>query len=138
MTTEPVDLERLRARDPHLLTTLVREMSPRMLAVIYSYARDDDHADDLLQESWVEILKRLDGFKGRGSFAGWAIKVSRNVCRMQVRAEKRARLREAAVDGIGLLVDIRRLAPDRANYNQDKPFRYSLTGAGDGSHLVGA
>ena len=37
----------------------------------------------------------------------------------------------------GLLVEIRRLAPRSANDNQDKPFRYSLTGAGDGSRLLG-
>ena len=37
----------------------------------------------------------------------------------------------------GLLVDIRRLAPDCAKYNQDKPFRYSLVDAVHKSRLFG-
>ena len=37
----------------------------------------------------------------------------------------------------GLLVDIRRLAPDCANYNQDTPFRYFLVATAYKSRLLG-
>ena len=56
-----------------------------MLAMIRCYASDDDHADELLQESWVQIYRKRARFSGRGSFLGWALAVSRNVCRMSVR-----------------------------------------------------
>lgn len=57
---------------------------------IRPYARDDDHADDLLQDCWQVILERLHRYGGRGSFVGWAIAVSKNVCRMRLRQAKRA------------------------------------------------
>ncbi len=56
-----------------------------MLAMIRCYARDHDHADELLQESWVRIYRKRTRFSGKGSFQGWALAVSRNVCRMSVR-----------------------------------------------------
>ncbi len=37
----------------------------------------------------------------------------------------------------GLLVDIRRLPPDCANYNQNKPFRYSPIGPQQPTHFFG-
>lgn len=43
------------------------------------------YADELLQESWVRIYRKRAGFSGRGSFVGWALAVSRNVCRMSLR-----------------------------------------------------
>ena len=80
------DRERFRKGDPAVFRRLVREVSPRMLGVIRSYASDDDHADELLQESWVQIYRKRSRFSGRGSFLGWAMAVTRNVCRMSLRS----------------------------------------------------
>lgn len=68
---------------------------------IRSYARDDDHADDLLQDCWVRILKNLDSYASRGSFASWAISLSRNMCKTRLRARRRRGVREVAIQGIG-------------------------------------
>lgn len=70
----------------------MRDVSPRIRVAIRMYADTHDGADDLLQECWVHILERLDRYEPRGSFAGWATEVSRNVCRMRLRAKKRAGL----------------------------------------------
>ena len=79
------DRELFRKGDAALFRRLVRELSPRMLAMIRFYASDDDHADELLQESWIRIYRKRARFSGKGSFAGWALAVSRNVCRMSLR-----------------------------------------------------
>ena len=68
----------------------MEELSPRIWVAIRPYARNDDHAKDLLQDSWLTILKRLDQFRWNGSFARWAITLSKNVCVDSLRAEKRA------------------------------------------------
>jgi len=69
---------------------------------IRPYARDDDHAEDLLQECWQVILERLDRYGGRGSFAGWAIAVSKNVCRMHLRKAKRVDGRRTGMEDAGV------------------------------------
>lgn len=80
------DRELFRKGDSAVFRQLVREVSPRMLGVIRSYSSDDDHAEELLQQSWVQIYRKRARFSGRGSFPGWAMAVTRNVCRMSLRS----------------------------------------------------
>jgi len=98
--SDPDDLDRLYARDPELLEELARELSPRIWMAIRRYARDDQHADDLLQSSWIHILERLESFKRPGTFGRWAIAVSKNVCLKQLRAEKRQMGRSVDLEAI--------------------------------------
>ncbi len=82
------ELERFRAGDQEHFRHLVREVSPRLLRVIRGFARDGDHADDLLQATWIRIYRKRALFSGTGSFLGWALTVCRNVCRMDVRKRR--------------------------------------------------
>lgn len=97
---DSIDLARLHARDRTLLTTLVRDLSPRISASIRRYALSDEDAHELLQDCWVQILDRLDAFKHRGSFTAWAIAVSRNVGRTRLRRSRRGRKRTVALDDV--------------------------------------
>ena len=87
----------------------MEEIGSRIWYAIRRYARDDDHADDLQQDCWQVILERLHHYGGRGSFASWAIAVSKNVCRMQLRKAKRAGGHETALEDVGAVPDS---APD--------------------------
>ena len=82
------DRKRFHAGDHRLFRHLVRETSPRMLRVIRGYARDDDHAADLLQVCWIRIYRKRARFSGTGSFLGWALTVCRNVCRTEARKRR--------------------------------------------------
>lgn len=82
---------RLAARDPVVLAERVEKLGPRIWWAIRSYADDDDHADDLLQDCWKTILERIHQYRGRGTFDNWAIAVSKNVCRMRFREVRRKR-----------------------------------------------
>lgn len=61
-----------------------------MWIAVRPYAQDDDHANDLIQDSWLCILDQLDSYRGRGPFASWAVAVARNLARTQLRKAKRA------------------------------------------------
>ncbi len=98
-----VDHELLYAGDHALFRKLVREMSPRLLHLVRNYARDDAHAADLLQASWIHIYQKRARFSGTGSFLGWALAVCRNVCRMEAR--KGRGVRPVRLDDIGDLQD---------------------------------
>ena len=68
---------------------------------IRSYADSDDEADDMLQDCWVQILEDLDGYGQRGSFAGWAMAVSKSYCKTRVRVEKRTTATEIRLGHMG-------------------------------------
>jgi len=50
---------------------LYRRFSPRMYAVCLRYAGSTEEAEDILQEGFIKIFKKLDSFRNEGSFEGW-------------------------------------------------------------------
>ncbi len=50
---------------------LYRRFSPRMYAVCLRYAGSSEEAEDILQEGFIKIFKKLNSFRGDGSFEGW-------------------------------------------------------------------
>src|SRR5262245_61553491 len=50
---------------------LYRRFSPRMYAVCLRYAGNPEEAEDILQEGFIKIFKKLGSFRGEGSFEGW-------------------------------------------------------------------
>lgn len=51
-----------------------RYASP-LLGVCMRYARNKEDAEDILQDSFIKIFKKISQFKGEGSFEGWMKRV---------------------------------------------------------------
>ncbi|MFK7932325.1 MAG: RNA polymerase sigma factor [Saprospiraceae bacterium] len=49
--------------------------SPTMFAICLRYANDYHHAEDILQEGFIKVFKRLNRFRYEGSFEGWLKKI---------------------------------------------------------------
>ena len=54
---------------------LYRRFSPRMYAVCLRYAGNAEEAEDILQEGFIKVFKKLDSFRSEGSFEGWMRRV---------------------------------------------------------------
>ncbi len=54
---------------------LYRRFSPRMYAVCLRYAGNAEEAEDILQEGFVKVFKKLDSFRREGSFEGWVRRI---------------------------------------------------------------
>jgi len=50
---------------------LYSRFSPRMYAVCLRYASSSEEAEDILQEGFIKIFKKLGSYRGDGSFEGW-------------------------------------------------------------------
>lgn len=46
-------------------------LAPKMYNVCLRYAKDEDEAKDILQESFIKVFKNLEKFEHKGSFEGW-------------------------------------------------------------------
>lgn len=57
--------------DRRMQEELYRRFSPRMFAVCLRYAGSSEEAEDILQEGFIKIFKKLSSFRGEGSFEGW-------------------------------------------------------------------
>jgi RNA polymerase sigma factor (sigma-70 family) len=105
---------------------LYRRLSPRMYAVCLRYAANAEEAEDILQEGFIKVFKKLDSFRGEGSFEGWvrrifvntAIEHFRRKRYLQPVTEKEENTLEgkslSALDGLGekdILALVQQLSP---------------------------
>ena len=67
---------------------LYRRFSPRMYAVCLRYAGTAEEAQDILQEGFVKIFKKLTSFRGEGSFEGWIRRIFVNTAIEHFRRKK--------------------------------------------------
>ena len=59
------------AGDRRMQEELYRRFSPRMYGVCLRYAGNAEEAEDILQEGFIKIYKKLNSYRGEGSFEGW-------------------------------------------------------------------
>jgi RNA polymerase sigma factor (sigma-70 family) len=67
---------------------LYRRFSPRMYAVCLRYAGNAEEAEDILQEGFIKIFKKLDSFRSEGSFEGWVRRIFVNTAIEHFRSKR--------------------------------------------------
>lgn len=72
-------VKRLQKRDPQALGELYDRYGRLAFALIYRIVRDAGTAEDLVQETFLRVWNRSQGFDGdRGALGGWLLAVARN------------------------------------------------------------
>ncbi|MFC7673523.1 RNA polymerase sigma factor [Mycolicibacterium sp. GCM10028919] len=91
----------LRNGDEGAFACLVDLHTPAMLRVARGYVKGHDVAEDVVQETWIALLKGIDGFEGRSSLRTWLFTVLINVAKARgVRDQRDADLAvKAFTDG---------------------------------------
>src|SRR3546814_17117040 len=50
---------------------IYERFAPKMYALCLRYAGSPDDAQDVLQNGFIKMFRKLDDFRGEGSFEGW-------------------------------------------------------------------
>ena len=79
---------RCRRGDRAALEELIRTWEPRLLYFIRRLVRDEADAWDVLQETWLRILKGIDSLSDPRSLAPWLYRVARNTTLSRARSRK--------------------------------------------------
>jgi RNA polymerase sigma factor (sigma-70 family) len=74
--------------DRRMQEELYKRLAPRMYAVCLRYAGGAEEAEDILQEGFIKIFKKLSSFRSEGSFEGWARRVFVNTAIEHFRRKK--------------------------------------------------
>lgn len=101
MTGLPPDAElagRLRSRDASAFALVVDAWSAGMLRLARSFVSTPDSAAEVVQDTWLAVIKGLDGFEARSSLRTW-------VYRILVNTAKRRGVREGRVVPLSSLPD---------------------------------
>lgn len=74
-------LSALRAGDERAFARLVDELSPGLKRMARLYVSTDAAADEVVQETWLGVVKGLDGFEGRASLKTWVFRILINIAK---------------------------------------------------------
>ncbi|MCA1802742.1 MAG: RNA polymerase sigma factor [Rhodothermaceae bacterium] len=80
--------------DRDALKLLINRFHPIMVRTITYYTRNPGEADDLAQECWYTIIKKLDGLELKISFEAWALTIARRKSIDWIRNQQRLRKQE--------------------------------------------
>jgi len=80
-SSDDVLVAALRRRDENAYLELVRRHTPLMVRVARSILGSADAAEDVVQDTWVAVLRSVDGFEGRSTFKTWLMRILVNTAR---------------------------------------------------------
>jgi RNA polymerase sigma-70 factor, ECF subfamily len=76
-------------------TELVRRYEETVYRFSYKICRDSDKAAETLQDTFVNVFRKLDTFDGKSKFSTWLYTIVTNNCLMKHRKRKRDTLEES-------------------------------------------
>jgi RNA polymerase sigma-70 factor, ECF subfamily len=82
-------VEALRAGDEDAFVGLIRAHHSMLLRVAMTYVSSRAVAEEVVQETWLGVLKGLDRFEGRSSLKTWIFRIASNIaCTRAVRESR--------------------------------------------------
>ena len=82
-------IERLRAGDELAFEELVEQYHASLIRLAGMYASDSRVAEEVVQETWIAVLRGLDKFEGRSSLKTWIFSILVNRAKTYARREGR-------------------------------------------------
>jgi RNA polymerase sigma-70 factor, ECF subfamily len=79
----------LRDGDEAVFAQLVDKHTPSMLRVARGYVPNREIAEEVVQETWIALLKGIDKFEGRSSLRTWLFTVMINIAKARGVRERR-------------------------------------------------
>jgi RNA polymerase sigma-70 factor (ECF subfamily) len=82
-------LARVRAGDEAAFVTLVEGYHGSLLRVARGYVPNEAVAEEVVQETWMGVVRGIEGFEGRSSFKTWLFRILVNRARTSGQSERR-------------------------------------------------
>jgi RNA polymerase sigma-70 factor (ECF subfamily) len=82
-------LHRAARREPAALDRLVEQYSPRVFGLLYRLTGSRDVAEELLQETFLRVVRVIDRYRHVGKFEPWLFRIAANLARDRAREFKR-------------------------------------------------
>ncbi len=88
----------LRARDDAVFARLVDAWTPTMLRLARVHVHTSDSAADIVQDTWLAVLRGIDGFEGRSALRTWVFRILANIAKTTGTRERRTEVRPLVGD----------------------------------------
>lgn len=86
---DEVAIERIRGGDTRSYEIIMRRYNQRLFRVARSILKDDDAAQDAVQEAYVSAFYKMDRYAPTGSFGAWLTRIAINEALMIKRKDRK-------------------------------------------------
>lgn len=83
-------VERLRSGEEQAFIELIERYHAALLRLARVYVRDTAVAQDVVQDTWLAVLRGLDRFEARSSLKTWIFRILINIARTRATREQRS------------------------------------------------
>ncbi len=79
---------RLRARDDSALEALMERYSSRLYRVAFGITRNHAEAEEVVQDAFLALFRKIDAFEGRSALGTWLYRVAANAALIKRRGKR--------------------------------------------------
>jgi RNA polymerase sigma factor (sigma-70 family) len=90
--------------NPRAQRALFERFAPKMLSVCERYSKDQEQAEDILQDGFVKVFSKIAAFKMEGSLEGWIRRIMVNTALDQIRKDLKS-LGDVSTDDVAYKLD---------------------------------
>ncbi len=102
MNTKAADeiqlIEGLKKLDARAIDDFVHQFSRPLFGVILNYTKDPSDAEEILQETLLKIIRKIDTFRQESHIWPWIKRIAINNCIMWLRKNRHTREREVQIE----------------------------------------
>lgn len=110
--TDAAIVARLRAGDEDAFRDLLERYDAPLRRAARSYVATDAAADEVVQDTWVGVVRGIDRFEGRSSLKTWIFRILMNIARTRGTRDKRS-IPFSSLAGTGDEGAVPTIAPER-------------------------
>jgi len=81
-------IEKCQKKDAKAQAELYKIFAPKLYGVCLKYCSNKSIADDLFQDAFITIFNKINQFKHKGSFEGWAKRITINTVLQHFKKQK--------------------------------------------------
>jgi len=115
---EALTIEQAKQGDKRALSVLVNRYSERVYNLALRILRNREEAEDVLQDTFLTVIRKLHTFDGRSSFFTWVYRIATNSALMLIRKKKVRRSNMVESDSDMEFSDIQNMV----DWSQDPTF----------------
>ncbi len=83
-----------QAGDRKAFELLVKRWNPKMLIRVYHTTKNVTASQDIVQEAWITIIKKIKTLRDPGAFQGWSLRIATRMAIDWIRSNQVDRKRE--------------------------------------------
>jgi len=88
LENEPELVRRAKSGDQRAFTELVKKYESTVYSFAFKVCRDEEQAAETLQDTFVNVYRKLNQFNGKSKFSTWLYQIVTNNCLMKRRKSK--------------------------------------------------